>query len=92
MGKLIAKKNIYYKGKQYIPGEEIPSDDAEMVEAWKRAESVKEEEHPKEELLEEEPPKEELPEEEPSEEESLKEEPPEEETPEAPAVKGKGRK
>ncbi len=40
MSKLIAKVPIYYKGKQYIPGEEIPADDTKMVEAWKRADSV----------------------------------------------------
>ncbi len=42
MEKLIATKPIYYKGKNYVPGEEIPESDAEMVEAWKRAGSVKE--------------------------------------------------
>lgn len=42
MEKLIATKQIYYKGKKYVPGEEIPGSDAEMVEAWKRAGSVKE--------------------------------------------------
>ena len=41
MEKLIAVVSIQYKGKRYIPGEEIPADNAEMVEAWKRAESVK---------------------------------------------------
>ena len=40
MSKLIAKVPIYYKGKQYIPGEEVPADDENMVKAWKRAESV----------------------------------------------------
>ena len=42
MEKLIATKPIYYKGKNYVPGEEIPATDAELVEAWKRAGSVKE--------------------------------------------------
>ena len=41
MEKLIAVVRIQYKGKRYIPGEEIPADSAEMVEAWKRAGSVK---------------------------------------------------
>lgn len=42
MKKLIATKPIYYKGKTYVPGEEIPGDSAELAEAWKRAGSVKE--------------------------------------------------
>ncbi len=42
MEKLIATKPIYYKGKNYVPGEEILAKDAELVEAWKRAGSVKE--------------------------------------------------
>lgn len=42
MEKLIATKPIYYKGKNYVPGEEIPAADTELAEAWKRAGSVKE--------------------------------------------------
>lgn len=42
MGKLIVTKQIYYKGKNYVPGEEISGDSAELEEAWKRAGSVKE--------------------------------------------------
>lgn len=42
MKKLIATKPIYYEGKTYIPGEEIPGESAELAEAWKRAGSVKE--------------------------------------------------
>ena len=42
MGKLIAVNQIMYKGKQYLPGEELPADDIELVQAWKRAGSVKE--------------------------------------------------
>lgn len=42
MKKLIATKPIYYKGKTYVPGEEIPGDSTELAEAWKRAGSVKE--------------------------------------------------
>lgn len=41
MEKLIALVNIQYKGKLYIPGEEIPVYTPEMAEAWKRAGSVK---------------------------------------------------
>ncbi len=41
MERLIALVNIQYKGKLYVPGEEIPVYDREMAEAWKRAESVK---------------------------------------------------
>lgn len=41
MEKLIALVNIQYKGKIYIPGEEIPVYTPEMAEAWKRAGSVK---------------------------------------------------
>ena len=41
MERLIALVNIQYKGKLYVPGEEIPVYDQEMAEAWKRAESVK---------------------------------------------------
>ncbi len=42
MGKLITTKPIYYKGKNYVPGEEIHGTSAEIIEAWKRAGSVKE--------------------------------------------------
>lgn len=41
MERLVALVDIQYKGKLYIPGEEIPATDPEMVEAWKRAGSVK---------------------------------------------------
>ena len=41
MEKLIALVDIRYKGKLYIPGEEISDHDPEMAEAWKRAGSVK---------------------------------------------------
>ena len=41
MERLIALVNIQYKGKLYIPGEEIPKYTLEMADAWKRAESVK---------------------------------------------------
>lgn len=41
MEKLVALVNIQYKGKLYIPGEEISDPEPEMAEAWKRAGSVK---------------------------------------------------
>lgn len=41
MEKLIALTNIYFKGRQYVAGEIIYSDNREMSEAWKRAGSVK---------------------------------------------------
>ncbi len=41
MEKLIVTKQFVYKGKQYIPGEEVPGNDEEIVEAWKRAGSVR---------------------------------------------------
>lgn len=69
MTNVTAKCPILYKGRQYIPGETIKCADREMIEAWKRAESI-------EEQTEQEPPKEE-PAEEPKEEpsEEIKEEP-----------------
>ena len=57
MGELIAKREFYYDGHRYIPGEEVICKDPEMIGAWLRAESVedrgqapeagKEEENPK---------------------------------------------
>lgn len=41
MDKIIALKRIVFGGKQYNPGEELPYNDPEMVDAWKRAGSVK---------------------------------------------------
>lgn len=41
MEKLVALVNIQYKGRLYIPGEEIPEYTQEMADAWKRAGSVK---------------------------------------------------
>ena len=41
MERLIALVNIQYKGKLYVPGEEMPAFDLEMADAWKRAKSVK---------------------------------------------------
>lgn len=40
MGKLIAKRAILYRGRQYTPGEQLPGDDAAMVAAWLKAESA----------------------------------------------------
>lgn len=34
MGKLIAKRNILYDGKQYKVGEELPTYNSEMVKLW----------------------------------------------------------
>lgn len=41
MDKLIAKREFYYRGHRYIPGEEVKCEDPKMVSAWLRAESVK---------------------------------------------------
>lgn len=41
MDKLIAKREFYYRGRRYIPGEEVKCEDPKMVSAWLRAESVK---------------------------------------------------
>ena len=41
MDKLIAKREFYYRGHRYIPGEEVKCEDSKMVSAWLRAESVK---------------------------------------------------
>ena len=41
MEKLIALVNIQHKGKQYIPGEELPVVSEGLKDAWKRAGSVK---------------------------------------------------
>ena len=41
MERLIALVNIQFKGKLYVPGEEMPAFDLEMADAWKRAKSVK---------------------------------------------------
>lgn len=40
MGKVIAKIRIAYKGRVYLPGDEIICTDTDMIEAWKRADSV----------------------------------------------------
>lgn len=39
--RLIAKIPILYRGKQYKEGEELPTDDAEMIKLWEKAGSVK---------------------------------------------------
>ena len=41
MDKLIAKREFYYRGRRYIPGDEVKCEDSKMVSAWLRAESVK---------------------------------------------------
>ncbi len=38
---VIAEIPILYRGKQYKKGEALPTDDAQMVELWKEAGSVK---------------------------------------------------
>lgn len=40
MVKLIAKRSILYRGRQYMPGDELPAADPGMVEAWLRANSA----------------------------------------------------
>ena len=34
MKRLTAKQNIIFKSKNYAPGDELPTNDASMVEAW----------------------------------------------------------
>lgn len=40
MNKLIAKRAVLYRGRQYEPGEMLPGYDTKMVEAWLRAGSA----------------------------------------------------
>lgn len=40
MNKLIAKRAVLYRGRQYEPGEILPGYDSKMVEAWLRAGSA----------------------------------------------------